>query len=410
MPDAAIINSTAAEANNGSVTSAWPFALQGSSPLEDRGPNPPPFHLLQTTYPAAVDDRGPASLARPLPAASRHQKGLLRAGTVTLLLSTLAGGALLLVLVGKEGWSQIAQVVASARWAILGLAAFHLVPLAFDGLSWWILFPKPRRPSLPWLLVVRWLGEAVSNLLPATSLGGDILRARWITGPGTPLALSCSTVVINITIGILSQIAFTLLGMGLLARTHGVSLGTQVAWEVLLGAIALAAFYAIQRLGVFRLLKRLTSRFLKGPGFQAFLTVGEDIESAIAAGYADVSAIMACVCWSTLYWLVGSVEVWIALSAIGARADFTTALIIESVIQGVRTTAFFLPGALGVQEGGYLVVCNLLGMPGDVALGLSLLRRAREIICGIPGILCWQMLEIHRLRIADATDEISRLA
>jgi len=56
-----------------------------------------------------------------------------------------------------------------------------------------------------------------------------------------------------------------------------------------------------------------------------------------------------------------------------------------------------VPGALGVQEGGYVVVGSLLGIPGDAAFALSLIARARELILGIPGLVAWQVIEARRV-------------
>jgi hypothetical protein len=55
--------------------------------------------------------------------------------------------------------------------------------------------------------------------------------------------------------------------------------------------------------------------------------------------------------------------------------------------QAIRGAAFAVPGALGVQEGGYLLLAPLAGLPPDMALVLSLAKRAREIILGPPGLL-----------------------
>ena len=63
----------------------------------------------------------------------------------------------------------------------------------------------------------------------------------------------------------------------------------------------------------------------------------------------------------------------------------------------IRSVAFPVPGGLGVQEGGYLVVGNLLGIPGDAAFALSLIARVRELALGIPGLVAWQVIEGRRL-------------
>ena len=72
-------------------------------------------------------------------------------------------------------------------------------------------------------------------------------------------------------------------------------------------------------------------------------------------------------------------------------------MIFESGALAIRGAAFLVPGAVGVQEGGYILIGNLLGISGDVALALSLLRRMRELALGIPGIVAWQLVEAGRL-------------
>jgi hypothetical protein len=78
-------------------------------------------------------------------------------------------------------------------------------------------------------------------------------------------------------------------------------------------------------------------------------------------------------------------------------ASFVNALILQSTVLTIRSAAFAVPAGLGVQEGGYLVVGNLLGIPGEGAFALSLVARAREIGLGIPGLITWQVIEARRL-------------
>src|SRR5262249_22059905 len=50
-----------------------------------------------------------------------------------------------------------------------------------------------------------------------------------------------------------------------------------------------------------------------------------------------------------------------------------------------------VPGALGVQEGGYLALGRLLGFDPETSLALSLSKRARELLLGMPGLVAWQL-------------------
>jgi uncharacterized membrane protein YbhN (UPF0104 family) len=78
---------------------------------------------------------------------------------------------------------------------------------------------------------------------------------------------------------------------------------------------------------------------------------------------------------------------------LGYPVSLLEAFLIESMVQGIRAAAFLIPGALGAQEGGFLIIGTLLALPADAALALALTRRVRELAFGIPGILAWQWFE-----------------
>jgi len=70
---------------------------------------------------------------------------------------------------------------------------------------------------------------------------------------------------------------------------------------------------------------------------------------------------------------------------------------LESLGQAVRAAAFMVPGALGIQEGGFVILCSVIGITPDIAIGLSLAKRVRELVLGIPGLVAWQAIEGRRL-------------
>jgi putative membrane protein len=99
-------------------------------------------------------------------------------------------------------------------------------------------------------------------------------------------------------------------------------------------------------------------------------------------------------------WAVGTAEVWLALHALGHPVGWLDALLLESVGQAIRGAAFAIPGSLGVQEGGYLLLAPLVGLAPDTALALSLVKRARELALGLPGIVYLHFNERHWRRRA----------
>ena len=79
------------------------------------------------------------------------------------------------------------------------------------------------------------------------------------------------------------------------------------------------------------------------------------------------------------------------------------ALAYESLVQAIKGAVFMVPWSAGVQEGGYVLVAAAYGIAPDAALALSLIKRARDIVLGVPALLAWQAVEggrIHRRRRA----------
>jgi conserved hypothetical protein/putative membrane protein len=318
---------------------------------------------------------------------------------LTVWLLGLAGAALFTILLIRQGLPQVGVAFAAAGWAIAAVVAYHfVVPVFLDALAWWVLFPKSERPALMQLVWMRWIGESVSTLVPSAAVGGDIVRARLAAVSGTPLPLAAGTVLVDITLGIFVQIAFTLLGLGLIVSVtgHRTLVGPTLI-GALIGIVAVAGFYFVQRRGMFRFIGVIISKLGNSPEWHSLVQTGDTLDQTVRTLYARRGGVVGCCWWTSISLVLGSGEIWIALHAIGSHATWINALILQSVILTIRSAMFPVPGALGVQEGGYLVVGSLLGIPGDAAFALSLIARVRELALGIPGLISWQIIEARRL-------------
>jgi putative membrane protein len=318
---------------------------------------------------------------------------------ITVWLLGLAGAALFTILLIRQGAPQVGIAFASAGWAIAAVVIYHLtVPVFLDALAWWVLFPKSDRLSLWQLFWMRWIGESVSTLVPSAAVGGDIVRARLAAINGAPLPVAAGTVLVDLTLGVFTQAAFTLLGVVLLVGVTGQkNFVRPTLIGTLIGVAGVAGFYFVQRLGMFRFLAKIIARLANSPEWQSLVQGGETLDQTIRALYARRKAVIACCAWTIVSLVGGSGEIWIALHALDLRATFINALILQSMVLTIRSAAFAIPGGLGVQEGGYLFVGNLLGIPGDAAFALSLIARVRELALGIPGLISWQLIEARRL-------------
>jgi putative membrane protein len=325
---------------------------------------------------------------------------------LTFYLLSFAGAALFTGLLIRQGASQVGTAIATAGWGIAAVVAYHLFPIFLDAVAWRVLFPRSDRLPLRKLFWMRWIGESVSTLVPSAAVGGDIVRARLAAINGVPLPLAAGSVVVDITLGVFTLAGFTLLGLVLLVDVTGQkSFVRPTLVGTLLGVLAVAGFYFVQRLGMFRFLGLIVARLANSTEWQSLVQSGETLDRAIRALYARQRGVFLC-CVVTIISLVGgSGEIWIALHALGLRATLVNALLLQSMALTIRSAAFAVPGGLGVQESGYLIVGNLLGIPGDAAFALSLIARMRELAIGIPGLIIWQVIEgrhLLRPRLAGA--------
>jgi len=273
------------------------------------------------------------------------------------------------------------------------IAAVHILPLAAAAMGWRFLFEPDKRPSFRTLLWGRWIGAAVDTLLPALGVGGDLVRIRLFTKLGISGSLVAASLVADLTLTLVTLIAFTLLGLvllGLYVAADGVLL--PVLLPVLIGIVLVIGFYVAQQRGLFGALARLVENFA-GPLNAKVLDGADAIDEQARRIYARRTDVLLSVLWLSGAWILGILEVWIALWLLGYPLSFFHAFLIESVVQGVRAAAFLVPGALGAQEGGFLLVGTLLSLPAEGALALALTRRARELAFGIAGILAWQWFE-----------------
>lgn len=101
----------------------------------------------------------------------------------------------------------------------------------------------------------------------------------------------------------------------------------------------------------------------------------------------------ATVAWQLSGLVAGVLETWLALRWLGRPIDFAAAIALESLTQALRQFVFIVPAGLGVQEAGLIGFGSLLGLPSDVAITLSLVKRMREVVFGVPALASWQWAE-----------------
>jgi putative membrane protein len=227
--------------------------------------------------------------------------------------------------------------------------------------------------------------------MPAGQIGGPVLMARHLTQRGMRMEDAAAAVTVSTTLQIFAQIVFALIGVIVLGAptSHFSSLapGTSALIASAFLAVLVGGFYLIQRRGLFSKLMRAARRFSGNRDWSRRVTQAHAIDLAVEGTYRRNRAVTASFLLSLIGWIVGTGEVYLIALFLGTPVSWRDALLLESLGQAIRGAAFAIPGALGVQEGGYLLLAPLAGLPPDAALALSLAKRAREMLLGLPGLL-----------------------
>jgi len=312
--------------------------------------------------------------------------------TRAAMISLSVGAALFVALIAFTGFGSVASTLMSAGWLSLLVVAFHLLPLALDAGAIFVLFDRHTgHRTMRDALLARWVGESVNSLLPAGQLGGPVLMVRHLAQRGVRMRDAAAAITVSTTMQAIAQLVFAVLGLVLFgastARGAGEDLRLPAIAVTALLALCMVGFYVAQRRGLFGRVLRLLSKLSGKRDWSALTTRADAVDAAVRQIYRAPGKVAATFALSLAGWLVGTGEVWLALRFLGHPVSWLDALLLESAGQAIRGAAFAIPGSLGAQEGGYLLLAPLVGLPADAALALALIKRAREIALGAPGLL-----------------------
>ncbi len=317
----------------------------------------------------------------------------MKPATVTALIAGVALGAALVIWTGTD--LVISAVLTTGIAGVLAVALFNALPIAVCGMAWRALLEPAPRHSAFLMIWARFLRSSVSELVP---IGGELLAIRAMTLHGVGTGTAGAATVVDLTLEFLSQLAFTGLGLVLLVldgRDNALALGSMIGLGIAM--LTALAFLLVQRSGLFQWLERLPHR-LAAHARWARLPELVGLHGEVQAIYRRPRALIAGFLWHCLGWVAGAGEAWLALWLLNAPLGLREVLILESLAFALRSAAFAVPAAVGVQEGGYVALAAVFGLGPEIGLALSLLKRAREVVLAVPALLAWKLVEIRAWR------------
>jgi putative membrane protein len=310
------------------------------------------------------------------------------------IVAAVIGSALIAALVAHFGAAAVVRALLAIGWqGLASVTLIHLVLIAVMGIAWWALLPGTSPWAAIWGRLVR---DSASEVLPLSQVGGYVAGARAISGVGVSGIAATATSIVDVTLEFLAQLAYTALALLLLlsfAPRNRIAAAVAVGLAV---AVLLAAGFLIAQRRGFDLVERLARAV--GQGWADRTAAGASaLHAAIGDAYRAGGRLGAGFLLHFACWIGSTSEAWLALRLAGTPLGFGQVLAIEGLLYAVRSVAFAVPNAVGVQEGAYIVLGAGFGVTPDTALALSLLKRARDLVIGLPTLGIWQFAESGRL-------------
>ena len=309
------------------------------------------------------------------------------------VLVAVAGVAAMAAFVAYFGAGAVMRsLLAVGGGGFAAICAIHLALTAVMGLAWRALLPRVPPITAMWARLVR---DSGSEALPLSQVGGYVLGARALALAGVSGTVAAASTIVDVTLEFIAQLAYTALGLACLVRLQP---ETEVAVPVLIGlavaGAAAIAFVLVQHRG-YDLIDRIAQAI--GQGWAARSAAGAAaLHEALTGIYRRRRGLFLSFTLHLACWIASAAEIWVALQLAEQPLPWTAVLAIESLLYAIRTAAFIVPQAVGVQEGAYLLLGAAFGLTPEMALALSLLKRARDLAIGLPTLAVWQGIESNR--------------
>ncbi len=307
----------------------------------------------------------------------------------------LAGIAVITGLVIYFGVGDVIKSLTSV--SISGFAEYIAAQLVITlglALCWRMLLRSSSRGSFFLLVWGRLVRDATGEFLPFSQVGGYIVGARVITLSGVTVPDAIASTLVDITTEFLAQLIFIGAGLSVLAE---IAPSNHLLVPVAIGlcvAVVMCVGLIIVQQGGGKIFRMIAQR-LAGESGDFHM---DRLQTALDAIYRRRDRLALASFFHLVCWFGTATASFIGFHALGVPLSFIDAIAIEAMLHAIMALAFFVPGRVGIQEGAYTILAGIFGVPPDIAISLSLLRRARDFVIAVPVLLAWQATEARRLR------------
>lgn len=255
----------------------------------------------------------------------------------------------------------------------------------FQTLGWWLALNSRERPAWPQSISATLAGSAVSYLTFAGPIAGEPTRAL--------LLRRHTDVASGIAAGAVERAVYAITGAvvtGAGFAVAAVSVGYTRHVTATSGA-AVATLAVIVITGIVVVARRRPAARETAPQTAAWR------ETIRALWHTRRGTLALIVVAGAAQHLLLLAEAWVILHALGQPVSVATVLVFESMMKAANSLGTFVPGGVGVTEGGSALLAAGLGIGANLGLTLALVRRARALVWAAAGLT---VLGISSVRVS----------
>lgn len=310
----------------------------------------------------------------------------------------LAGIILFVALVREIGASTVWEDVRTVGYGLIPIIGQEALVYLTNTFGWRYAFP-PRQATPPYgrLLIVRFVGDVINSVTPTATVGGEVIRARLLRGDVAASVVWASIAVAAITQAV-GQAVFVFVGLLIVLPSTPLpdSLRTGLLIMMALFLAGLAAAMLIQRRGMVTTVASILGWVRIRLPARASARMHE-LDAHIAQVYTQPQRFLVSAAAFALGWALGTLEVYLILLFLGVpETSWRLALIIEVLSVAIDGALFFVPGKIGTQEGGKVLIFTLLGLPPAKGLALGIIRRVRDVTWSALGLLILSRYQLRK--------------
>jgi putative membrane protein len=316
-------------------------------------------------------------------------------GKIFSIVGVLIGFGILAGAILSTNFTKFTQTFINGGFPLLLLTLFYPVELLSRGYGWKFIYPYSKKIPTRFFMMGMWYAQSINRLLPTATIGGVIVRGRYLDKKGADESAVLASLVADKTVHGITTVVILLLGLILvLTEQTGQEIIIIILCICLVLSIGIYFFIRLQ------LSDTISEKLEKWSDKFTFLknitdTVGKADEQ-LDCIYENPRGLIASVVVRVLGDIALTAEVWVAALIMHSPISVRDAFTLRLVGFGIRSAAFFIWGGMGVQESIYALLSSFIGLSPAELIAISLATRLPEFFSAVPGVALWLGKESYK--------------